>query len=187
MSLQKLKEVIGEDLFKQIAPKLEGKSWFFAEGENFVPKARLDEALASKKEAETQLASRDAQLEELKKSVKGNEDLSKQIAELQASNTKSKEEYEAKILTMQKDYALENVLNTSGAKNSKALRGMIDLEKCTFKDGKYEGLEEQISQIKKDNEWLFNSSVPGSAGFNHKKDEPNPGNDDFSFYRDLKI
>lgn len=52
MSLEKLKEVIGEELYKQISPKLEGKNWFFAEGENFVPKARLDEALASKKEAE---------------------------------------------------------------------------------------------------------------------------------------
>lgn len=110
MSLQKLKEVIGEDLFKQIEPKLEGKNWFFAESEKFVPKARLDEALASKKEGESQLASRDAQLVELQKSAKGNEKLSKQIAELQASNTKSKEEYEAKILNMQKDYALESVV-----------------------------------------------------------------------------
>lgn len=186
MSLQKLKEVIGEDLFKQIAPKLEGKNWFFAEGENFVPKARLDEALASKKEAESQLASRDAQLVELQKSVKGNEELSKQIAELQASNTKSKEEYEAKILNMQKDYALESALNLSGAKNSKALKGMLDLEKCTFKDGKYEGLDEQISQIKKDNDWLFNTSVKKTVGFEHKKDD-DPGNDDFTFYRDLKI
>lgn len=186
MSLQKLKEVIGEDLFKQIEPKLEGKNWFFAEGENFVPKARLDEALASKKEAESQLASRDAQLVELQKSAKGNEELSKQIAELQASNTKSKEEYETKILNMQKDYALESALNLSGAKNSKALKGMLDLEKCTFKDGKYDGLDEQISQIKKDNDWLFNTSVKKTVGFEHKKDDDS-GNDDFSFYRDLKI
>lgn len=77
MSLEKLKEVIGEELYKQISPKLEGKNWFFAEGKDYVPKARLDEVLASKKEAEIQLASRDAQLVELQKSVKGNEELSK--------------------------------------------------------------------------------------------------------------
>lgn len=186
MSLEKLKEVVGEELYKQISPKLEGKNWFFAEGKDYVPKARLDEALASKKEAETQLASRDAQLVELQKSAKGNEELSKQIAELQTSNTKSKEEYEAKILNMQKDYALENALNLSGAKNSKALKGMLDLEKCTFKDGKYEGLDEQISQIKKDNDWLFNTSVKKNVGFEHNKDDDS-GKDDFSFYRDLKI
>lgn len=180
MSLEKLKEVVGEELYKQIAPKLEGKDWFFAEGKDYVPKARLDEVINTKKELETQIASRDSQLTELQKAAKGNEDLTKQIADLQAANTKAKEEYDSKILQMQKDSALELTLSKSGAKNTKALKGMLDLEKCEFKDGVYKGLDEQIASLKKENDWLFASQNPTTVGFEHKNPTPN-GEPEFKF------
>lgn len=183
MSLEKLKEVIGEELFKQIAPKFEGKEWFFAEGKEFVPISKFNEINNANKELKNQIASRDSQLVELQKAAKGNEDLSKQITELQATNQKAKEEYEAKILQMQKDFVLETALQASGARNSKALKAMLELEKCEFKDGNYKGLDEQISQLKKDNEWLFTSSVPKTGGFPHK--ETNTTVDEFADFRKI--
>lgn len=168
MSLENLKKLIGEDIFNQyIAPKIEGKDYFFAEGKDFIPKSRFDEVNETNKELKNQIASRDSQLVELQKSAKGNEDLTKQIAELQSANAKAKEEYDAKILQLQKNYTLESILAKSGARNQNALKGMLDLTKCTFKDGVYSGLDEQIAQIKKDNDWLFTNQVSTSAGSEH--------------------
>lgn len=186
MSLEKLKEVIGEDFYKQIAPKLEGKDLFFAEGKDYVPKARLDEVINTKKELEAQIVSRDSQLTELQKAAEGNEELTTKITALQEENTKSKESYEAKILQLQKDYALESALTKSGARNPKALKGMLDLEKCEFKDGAYKGLDEQIASVKKENDWLFNSGT-SKGGFNHNEGNPNPGNDEFAQFRNLNF
>lgn len=183
MSLEKLKEVIGEDLFKTIAEKLQGKDYFFGEGKEYIPKTRFDEVNDANKELKNQIASRDSQLTELQKSAKGNEELTKQIADLQTANQKAKEDYDAKVLQLQKDYTLESVLSKSGAKNANALKGMLDLSKCEFKDGSYKGLDEQIAQIKKDNDWLFNSQVPSSIGSNHQRSD-NSG-DEFEKFRNL--
>ena len=121
MSLENLKKLIGEDIFNQyIAPKIEGKDYFFAEGKDFIPKSRFDEVNETNKELKNQIASRDSQLVELQKSAKGNEDLTKQIAELQSANAKAKEEYDAKILQLQKNYTLESILAKSGARNQNA-------------------------------------------------------------------
>lgn len=184
MSLNKLKALVGEEIYNQhIAPKLEGKEYFFAEGKDFVPVSRLNEVNSQKKELETQLASRDAQLTELQKAVKGNEELTAKIQELQTSNVKAKEEYEGKILQLQKDYALDSIITKANAKNSNALKGMLDLSKCEFKDGAYVGLDEQIAQIKKDNSWLFNETTPQRGGYKHP--QTNPNNDEFAGFRNL--
>ena len=71
MSLENLKKLIGEDIFNQyIAPKIEGKDYFFAEGKDFIPKSRFDEVNETNKELKNQIASRDSQLVELQKSAK---------------------------------------------------------------------------------------------------------------------
>ena len=79
MALEKLQELLGEELWKQVAPKLEGKEYFFAEGKDFIPISKFNEVNDAKKEAEKQLQERDKQLDTLQKSVKGNEELTKQI------------------------------------------------------------------------------------------------------------
>lgn len=172
MALEKLKEVLGEELWKQVALKLEGKEYFFAEGKDYIPISKFNEVNEAKKEAEAQLKERDNQLVQLQKAVKGNEELTKQINDLQEANTKAQQDYETRVLEIQKSYELEKILSSSGARNTSALKGMLDLEKCTFKEGKYTGLDEQIAQIKKDNDWLFTSTVPQSIGSSHKHSDP---------------
>lgn len=85
---------------------------------------------------------------------------------------------------MQKNYTLESILAKSGARNQNALKGMLDLTKCTFKDGVYSGLDEQIAQIKKDNDWLFTNQVSTSAGSEHYGSDGG-GVDEFEKFRKL--
>ena len=88
MAIEKLKEIIGEELFKQVEEKLKatGKDYFFAEGKDFIPISKFNEINELNKELNKQIASRDSQLNELQKAVKGNEDLTKQIKDLQEAN-----------------------------------------------------------------------------------------------------
>mgnify|MGYP002508337725 CR=1 FL=1 len=87
MALEKLQELLGEELWKQVAPKLEGKEYFFAEGKDFIPISKFNEVNDAKKEAEKQLQERDKQLEsEIRKnqkeaSEKLNDNKSKQAKE----------------------------------------------------------------------------------------------------------
>ena len=58
---------------------------------------------------------------------------------------------------------------------------VTDSKTEAFKDGKYTGLEEQIAQLKKDNDWLFASQVPQSGGASHQ--QQNPAVDEFADFR----
>lgn len=187
MAIEKLKELIGEELFKQVEEKLKatGKDYFFAEGKDFIPISKFNEINELNKELNRQITSRDSQLNELQKAVKGNEDLTKQIKDLQDANKKAQSEYESEVLKIKKDSALKLKLSQSGAKSTDALLGMIskDVEGMEFKDDNYVGLDEKIAQIKKDNAWLFEEAVPQSGGQYHYGNPPS--GDEFSELRKL--
>ena len=57
----------------------------------YVPKSRFDEVNEAKKQAEALITERDNQISELKKSEGANDELKKQIEQLQAENAKSAE------------------------------------------------------------------------------------------------
>lgn len=76
----------------------------------YVPKHRFDEVNEAKKQLEADLKDRDKQLNDLKKSAGDNEDLKKQIEELQTTNKTATEQYEAKIKDMQVRTAIKLAL-----------------------------------------------------------------------------
>lgn len=170
MALDKLKELLGEDLYNQVSTKLGDKEYFFAEGKDFIPVSKFNETNEAKKQAEATIKECGKQLADLQKAVEEGKDLKATISALQEKNTKDQAEYEAKIVNIQKNYELDRVLTTAKAKNVKALKGMLDMEKVTFADGKYTGLDEQIEEIRKNNEWLFEQTIPTSVGKDHKQD-----------------
>lgn len=134
-------------------------------GNSFVPKNRYDDLNKELQDSKTVITERDKQIEALGKSAKGNEELTKQIEDLKAHNKKAKEEYDAAILARDKEAALSNILNASGARNTNALKGMLDMSKAEFKDGKFTGIDEQIAKLKESDKWLFNTNS-GSVGGN---------------------
>ena len=165
--------------------KATGKDYFFAEGKDLIPISKFNEVNELNKELNKQIASRDSQLTEQQKAVKGNEELTKQIKDLQDANKKAQSEYESEVLRIKKDSALKLKLSQSGAKSTDALLGMIskDVEGMEFKDDNYVGLDEKIAQIKKDNAWLFEEAVPQSGGQYHYGNPPS--GDEFSELRKL--
>ena len=55
------------------------------------------------------------------------------------------------------DRILKDELALSGAKNEKAVKALLELEKIELADGKLEGLSEQLKELKKNCAYLFNS------------------------------
>lgn len=73
---------------------------------------------------------------------------------------KAKADADKQISQMKFDYALSAALTGAKAKNSKAVKALLDMDGLKFNDGKIVGLDEQLAQIKADNDYLFESDEP---------------------------
>ena len=73
---------------------------------------------------------------------------------------KAKSDADAQISEMKFDYALSAALTGAKAKNAKAVKALLDMDGLKFNDGKIVGLDEQLAQIKADNDYLFESDEP---------------------------
>jgi DNA repair exonuclease SbcCD ATPase subunit len=132
----------------------------------FIPKDKYNEAAEAKKKLEADIQERDKQLEELKKAAGSNEELKKQIETLQAENKKAGEEWQAKVAKMQLDFAIEKALTTAKAKNAKAVKALLDLEKVKLDGEQLLGLDDQLKELQKSDAYLFGESGKVGSGTN---------------------
>lgn len=63
------------------------------------------------------------------------------------------DKYNADLLALQKDNAVDMAIVNAKGKNAKAIKALLDLEKVTLKDGKLEGLD--LDAVKKSDPYLF--------------------------------
>lgn len=108
-----------------------------------------------------QLAERDTQLSELKNSTGDVEALKKQISDLQTANKTKEDEHKAEMKQLKIDMAVETALIGAKAKNTKAVRALLNLEGAELaEDGTIKGLAEQILNLSKadDSKFLFDSA-----------------------------
>lgn len=127
----------------------------------YVPKARLDEVIEERNGLRDQVAERDKQIKTLGESAGDNQALKDQVAQLQADNQKAADEYAANIAQIRLDNAVDLALTGAKAKNTKAVRALLDLSKSKVgEDGKVEGLEAQIKAIQKSDAYLFDAGEP---------------------------
>jgi len=113
----------------------------------FVPYSRFKELIDDKNELKKQISERDKQLETLKNSTGDVETLKNTIKQLQDEN----------ISKIKLDNAIDNALGNAKAKNSKAVRALLDMEKIKFENDNLSGLNEQIEALKEaeDSKFLF--------------------------------
>jgi len=180
---------INEDLRKRLSPEIvksleeaaKDTDLFLGSGTNYIPKERFDEVNTSLKDYKAQIAERDKQLNELAPKLKGHEDLEKSVTELRNLNAKTVNDYEAKILERDRNYALNDMLRTYKPRNVKAVTALLDHSKIEFKDGALKGAEEQLEALRKSDDYLFegangNQQVqvgvkPGNVGTQQTLDE----------------
>lgn len=110
-------------------------------------KGSLADVQKERDELKAQIKDHEKQLEDLKKATGNTEELQKQIEQLQADNKQIKV-----------NSAIEKALTLAKAKNIKAVKALLDLEKAELsEDGTIKGLDEQIKSIQKENDFLFDN------------------------------
>ena len=139
----------------------------------YVSKPEFEKEVEVKKQLETDMKARDKQLEELKKVDAAG--LQQKIEELQETNKTAKTEYEAKIKQMQIESAVDKALTGANAKNLKAVRALLDLEKAEFDGESIKGLADQIKKLQTEESTKFLFDAAASAKFKGVK--PNEGGD----------
>ena len=143
----------------------------------FIPKSRFDEVNEQKKKLDEDIKTRDKQLEELKKLDA--EGLKAEIEKLQGENKTAKEKYEAELKQIQLDNAIEKALVTAKAKNTKAVKALLDLEKAELDGETVKGLDDQIKKLieGEDTKFLFDVKTDEKSNFKgikpgEKTDQP---------------
>lgn len=122
----------------------------------YVPKSRFDEVNEAKKKALETISERDKQLEDLKKSNGDVEALKVLIGELQETNKTAKEQYEKDLNDLKISNAIELALTNAGARNTKAVKALLNLENLKLENEDVKGLAEQIQALKGgENSFLF--------------------------------
>ena len=133
---------------------------------HFIPKDKYNEVAEAKKKLEKDIQDRDKQLEDLKNAAGSNEELKAQIEQLQSENQKAAEEWQAKMAQMQLDFALERALAAAKAKNAKAVKALLDMEKVKLDGDKLLGLDDQLKALQQSDSYLFGESGKVGSGTN---------------------
>lgn len=172
MTLEQLMEMgLDEETAKKIL-----KAYQDSLKDRYVPIERFNEVNEEKKELKTQIEDRDKQLKELKIKAAGNEELTTKITELETLNNQTKEEYETKIVALRKETSIELKLKDEKAKNIKAVKALLDLEKVSLDGDNLIGLDEQLKALKEKESYLFGEDTIKGRGANPPGD---PVGDDY--------
>jgi len=166
-------EFIALGITEELAAKAEKAS--LEELKGYVEKSKHDEVVEENKTLKTSVSDRDKQLETLKASAGDNEELKKQIETMKQQNAEQEKAHKAELAQLKLDNAIENALTVAGAKNSKAVKALLDVSKVKLgEDGKLSGWDDQIKAIQKSDAYLFNMQQkntfkgfqPGASGDN---------------------
>lgn len=87
-------------------------------------------------------------------------DLQGKIDSLNTELANKNKEYKNKIADMEFTSVLDSALSKSGAKNSKAVKALLDLDNLKKSKNQAEDIEEAIKNVKSDNDYMFKSDEP---------------------------
>lgn len=107
-----------------------------------------------------QLEKNQNELNDFKANAKGNEDLTKQLEDLQSRFDEIKTSSEQQIADLKKSSAIDLALTQAGAKNIKAAKALLDSESLELTDEGLKGLDEQLTALKESDGYLFGSNEP---------------------------
>jgi myosin heavy subunit len=131
-----------------------------------VPRSRLNDKNEEIKELKAEIKQRDTQIDDLQKSVKGNEELTKQIEDLKKAN----DDWQGKYKETQLNTAIK--LAAKGAKDANDILAFIKKDGLELlEDGTVKGLEEALKGLKESKPYLFEE-----VGLKGRKpnDDPTP-------------
>lgn len=122
--------------------------------------SRVSTAEQQATQYQEQLEKNQNELNDFKANAKGNEDLTKQLEDLQSRFDEIKTSSEQQIADLKKSSAIDLALTQAGAKNIKAAKALLDSESLELTDEGLKGLDEQLATLKESDGYLFGSNEP---------------------------
>jgi len=148
--MDNLKTILGELYTPEIEAKLQGKNFIIDDGK-MIPKYRFDEINEQKKGLQEQIDKHVNDLTEIKKQVKGSEELETKIKEIQKANDELVVKHNQEFRNLKADVKRKELLATNGVVNTDA----IDVLLPKFKHLEYKeetneviGFNEEFEKIK---------------------------------------
>ena len=134
----KKEEFIALGISEELAAKAEKASQDELKG--YVARDRHNEVVEENKTLKQSVSDRDKQLDTLKAANGDNEELKKQIETMKQQNADQEKAHKAELAQLRLDNAIDTALVAAGAKNSKAVKALIDVSKVKLgEDGKLSG------------------------------------------------
>lgn len=154
-----LKELLEKHNAKALSPEEFEEELNKILPESHMPKSVYNELNEKYKLLDKQKHDTDALLEEANKSLKDSADFKAKYEGLLNQQKADNEKYAKDIADLKKGYAIETALSKAGARNMKAVKALLDDSKIIMgDDGNVIGIEEQLAEIRKDNDFLFATS-----------------------------
>ena len=158
-------QLIGLGVDEKVATKVAEAS--AEELKGYVEKSAHDLLETQNKTLQEQIKEHGKQLELLKKAAGDSEAMKKQIADLQTANKKAKADYEDKLKTIRISNEIDKALTTAKAKNSKAVKALLDMDSIEWDEDKEKltGLSKQLQKLQEgeDSKFLFDITDPGDG------------------------
>lgn len=106
-----------------------------------------------------------SQLDTAQETLKGFEgvdvkDLQGKVTELQNTLAAKETEYQNKLADMEFSSILDGAISSSGARSSKALKALLDVDALKASKNQTEDIKTAIESVKADNDYLFKSDEP---------------------------
>ncbi|HAQ4408833.1 TPA: capsid protein [Enterococcus faecium] len=120
--------------------------------------SRVSTAEQQATQYQEQLEKNQNELNDFKANAKGNEDLTKQLEDLQSRFDEIKTSSEQQIADLKKSSAIDLALTQAGAKNIKAAKALLDSESLELTDEGLKGLDNQLAALKESDGYLFGQS-----------------------------
>lgn len=125
-------------------------------------KQQMSDVEAERDGLKTQLQERDKDIEDLKKNSGTSEELKQQITELQQKNKELETTYQSELAETKKNSAIELALAGAKAKNPKAVKALLDIDKLELTDEGIKGLDEQLQTLQESDSYLFGEETKAS-------------------------
>ncbi|MFS7425190.1 phage scaffolding protein [Carnobacterium maltaromaticum] len=117
--------------------------------------AQVATAEGERDQFKEQLDANQSELNTLKESAKDNEELTKQLTEIQEKMDAVKAETETKLLSQQKDFAIQSALDKANPLDASIVLGLLDKDTIKVSDDGLQGLKEQLDGLKESKSFLF--------------------------------
>ena len=154
---EKMKAIIGEELYAQVKEKMGKVS--FGEYDGFVPRARLNEQIDKLKATEEKIVSYEKQMVDTKNLIKDSEEFKTKFADMEKKFKGDLEGKDKEITNILKKSLVKESLVAAGAKHPDLLMKQVSMDAMTLDNGKLLGMADTMESLKKEYSDLFVAKV----------------------------